>query len=58
MKLIEALLSEAPNRPKAIIMAGAAGAGKTYLAKSAVIPNAPGFEYMNPDTYIEREVAF
>lgn len=56
MKLIEALLSEAPNRPKAIIMAGAAGAGKTYLAKSAVIPNAPGFEYMNPDTYIEREV--
>lgn len=55
MKLIEALLSEAPESAKAIIMAGAAGAGKTYLAKSAVIPNAPGFKYMNPDTYIERE---
>ncbi len=55
MKLIEALLSEAPENAKAIIMAGAAGAGKTYLAKSAVIPNAPGFKYMNPDTYIERE---
>ena len=55
MKLIEALLSEAPESAKAIIMAGAAGAGKTYLAKSAVIPNAAGFKYMNPDTYIERE---
>lgn len=55
MKLIEALLYEAPENAKAIIMAGAAGAGKTYLAKSAVIPNAPGFKYMNPDTYIERE---
>ena len=55
MKLTEALLSEAPQSAKAIIMAGAAGAGKTYLAKSAVIPNAPGFKYMNPDTYIERE---
>ena len=55
MKLIEALLYEAPESAKAIIMAGAAGAGKTYLAKSAVIPNATGFKYMNPDTYIERE---
>jgi len=55
MKLAEALLYEAPESAKAIIMAGAAGAGKTYLAKSAVIPNAPGFKYMNPDTYIERE---
>jgi len=55
MKLTEALLYEAPESAKAIIMAGAAGAGKTYLAKSAVIPNAPGFKYMNPDTYIERE---
>ena len=57
MKLIEALLSEAPESAKAIIMAGAAGAGKTTLYNSAIKPNLPAdqWEYLNPDTYIERE---
>lgn len=47
------LLREAISKPKAIVMAGAASSGKSTLAKKAVIPNAPGFEYINPDTYIE-----
>lgn len=57
MKLIEALLYEAPESAKAIIMAGAAGAGKTTLYKSAIKPNLPAdqWDYLNPDTYVERE---
>ena len=51
MKLIEALLSEASGRPKAIFMAGPAGAGKSTILKKL---NLEGFNVINvDDTYEE-----
>jgi len=51
MKLIEALLQEA-RVPKAIIMGGGAGAGKTHLAGQFIkIAEENGWQYLNPDTY-------
>ena len=55
MKLIEALLSEAKARPKALIMAGGAGTGKTHmvntLKKAAALPE--NITIFNPDSYVE-----
>lgn len=55
MKLIEALLSEAKARPKALIMAGGAGSGKTHmvntLKKAGAIPE--DITIFNPDQYVE-----
>ena len=51
MKLIEALLSEASVKPKAIFMAGPAGAGKSTILKKL---NLEGFNVINvDDTYEE-----
>ena len=55
MKLMEALLSEAKARPKALIMAGGAGSGKTHmvntLKKAGAIPE--DITIFNPDQYVE-----
>lgn len=55
MKLMEALLSEEKARPKALIMAGGAGTGKTHmvntLKKAGAIPE--GITTFNPDNYVE-----
>ena len=55
MKLMEALLSEAKARPKALIMAGGAGTGKTHmvntLKKAAALPE--DITIFNPDQYVE-----
>ena len=55
MKLMEALLSEAKARPKALIMAGGAGTGKTHmvntLKKAGAIPE--DITIFNPDQYVE-----
>lgn len=51
MKLIEALLYEA-RVPKAIIMAGGAGAGKTHVSKQFIkLAEENGWQYFNPDKY-------
>ena len=51
MKLIEALLHEA-RVPKAIIMAGGAGAGKTYVTDQFIkLAEENGWQYFNPDKY-------
>ena len=44
------LILEATNRPKAVIMAGGAGAGKSYLLNQL---NLDSLEQFNPDKYIE-----
>jgi GTPase SAR1 family protein len=49
MKLIEILL-EAKYKPKAIVMAGGAGAGKTYLLNQLSLDS---LEQFNPDKYVE-----
>ena len=55
MKLIEALLSEAKARPKALIMAGGAGSGKTHMVKTLDNANAlpENIKILNPDTHLE-----
>ena len=66
ISLIE-ILKEAVNGPKAIILGGGAGAGKSYTIKNLLgdldeksgifTPKGSSmeFKYMNPDVYIERE---
>ena len=49
LSLIE-IITENEESPKAIIMAGAAGSGKTYLLKKL---NLKGIEEFNPDKYVE-----
>ena len=49
MKLIRVLL-EATQKPKAVIMAGGAGSGKSYLLKQL---DLGGINTFNPDKYIE-----
>lgn len=49
MKLIRVLL-EATQKPKAVIMAGGAGSGKTYLLNQLDLGS---LEQFNPDKYIE-----
>ena len=49
MKLSEIIL-EGRNRPKAVIMAGGAGAGKSYLLNQL---NLDSLEQFNPDKYVE-----
>lgn len=44
------LILEATNRPKAVIMAGGAGAGKSYLLNQL---NLDSLEQFNPDKYVE-----
>ena len=51
MRLIEALLKE-DVLPKAIIMAGGAGAGKTYVSDQFIkLAQENGWQYFNPDKY-------
>ena len=49
LKLSEIIL-EANGRPKAVIMAGSAGAGKSYLLNQL---NLDSLEQFNPDRYVE-----
>ena len=49
MKLMQIIL-EAKDRPKAVIMAGGAGAGKTYLLNQLSLDS---LEQFNPDKYVE-----
>lgn len=49
MKLSDIIL-EAKNNPKAIIMAGGAGAGKSYLLNQL---DLGGIQLFNPDKYVE-----
>lgn len=49
MKLVDLIL-EAKNKPKAIIMAGGAGAGKSYLLNQL---DLGGLLEFNPDKYVE-----
>lgn len=49
LKLSEIIL-EANGRPKAVIMAGSAGAGKSYLLNQL---NLDSLEQFNPDKYVE-----
>lgn len=44
------LILEANNRPKAVIMAGGAGAGKSYLLNQL---DLGGIQQFNPDKYVE-----
>lgn len=44
------LILEANNRPKAVIMAGGAGAGKSYLLNQL---DLGGIQQYNPDKYVE-----
>ncbi len=50
IKLSEIILTEATTRPKVVIMAGGAGAGKTYLLNQLDLSSLP---QVNPDKYIE-----
>lgn len=50
MKLIDIILAEQTNRPKAVIMAGGAGSGKTYLLNQL---NLGSLTQFNPDKYVE-----
>jgi predicted kinase len=49
IKLINLILEE-PQRPKAVVMAGGAGAGKSYLIDKLGLISLPMF---NPDKYVE-----
>lgn len=58
------LLKEATGTPKAIILGGGAGSGKTYLVKNVLgdlkdgnfIPkgSSENFTYLNPDDIVEK----
>ena len=50
MKLIDIILAEQTNRPKAVIMAGGAGSGKSYLLNQL---NLGSLTQFNPDKYVE-----
>lgn len=50
MKLINILLEASAGKPKAVIMAGGAGAGKTYLLNQLSLDS---LEQFNPDKYVE-----
>jgi tRNA A37 threonylcarbamoyladenosine biosynthesis protein TsaE len=62
------LLKEATGTPKAIILGGGAGSGKTYLVKNVLgdlkdgnfIPkgSSENFTYLNPDDIIEKTGSF
>ena len=52
MKLTSIIL-EQDGRPKALIMAGGAGAGKSYVLDQIRIPS--GVEILNPDKYVEAD---
>ena len=58
VKLIDLLL-EITNKPKAIIMAGGAGAGKTTFTKK-IEPdlNKNNWSILNPDNYVEGRATF
>ena len=49
MKLMQILL-EAKDRPKVVVMAGGAGAGKTYLLNQLDLGSLP---QVNPDKFVE-----
>lgn len=51
MKLIRLLLEQS-GQPKAIIMAGSGGAGKSFILNQLGKINLP---ILNPDTYVEKE---
>lgn len=51
IKLLDLIL-EAKDRPKAVIMAGGAGAGKTYLLNQLSLDS---LEQFNPDKYVEDQ---
>ena len=44
------LILEAKDQPKAVIMAGGAGAGKSYLLNQL---DLRGIQSFNPDNYVE-----
>ena len=44
------LILEAKNQPKVVIMAGGAGAGKSYLLNQL---DLGGIQQINPDKYVE-----
>lgn len=50
IKLSEILLSEATGKPKVVVMAGGAGAGKSYLLNQLSLDSLP---IVNPDKYVE-----
>ena len=50
IKLSDLILEATPGRPKAVIMAGGAGSGKTYLLQQLSLDS---LEQFNPDKYIE-----
>ncbi len=50
MKLIRIILEEKEPKPKAVVMAGGAGAGKSHLLRKLDLNSLPSF---NPDTYVE-----
>jgi len=52
MKLVNLLLEE-EGRPKALVMAGGGGAGKSTLIKSLNIPDS--IPIFNPDKYVEQD---
>lgn len=51
MKLLKILLEQS-TRPKAIIMAGGGGAGKSYILNQL---DLSGIQVFNPDPYIEKQ---
>ena len=52
IKLLELLKEAMAPKDKMIIMAGAAGSGKSTLI-SKIESATPGFEIINPDKYVE-----
>ena len=51
MKLLKILLEQS-GKPKALIMAGSGGAGKSFILNQIGKTNLP---ILNPDTYVERD---
>ena len=50
IKLLDLILEQDENKPKAVVMAGGAGAGKSYLTDKLGLISLPMF---NPDKYVE-----